>query len=175
MTITTESIMTATALARPAVSRDVDTTAAFELSAKAVAGLEKVVELNLQTGRTFLSEQKALADAAIFPQSFDEVVDLQFQQFPATLKKTFAYWRHVEEIALETHNDFASVLHDSLQRGLAMVQALVDNAAPTASAAVDTARLVGAQASPASNGVPVAIVDSDGNVVSSGKSGRDLH
>lgn len=170
--------MSTTALALPVVSHDINMPPAFEWSARAVAGLERVVELNLQTGRTFLSEQKALADAVIFSQSFDEAVDLQFQQFPATLKKTFAYWRHVEEIALETRNDLASMLHDSLERALAMMQAWVDNAAPTASDAVDTARLVVAEASPASptsNGAPVAIVDSDGNVVSSGESGGDVH
>lgn len=131
--------------------------------------------VNLQTGRTFLSEQKALVDAAILSPSFNEVIDLQFQQFPATLKKTLAYWRHVEKIAQETGNDLASVVHDSLKRVSAMVDALTGDAASTASDAAGTARLIGPQASSVSNALPVAIVDSSGHVVSTGKPGTDLH
>lgn len=171
----TEFLMDTAALARPAASQTINPTPAFEWSAKAFAGFEKVVELNVQTIKTSLSEQQALANAAISSQSFDEVVDLQMQQMPAALKKTFAYWRHMEEIALETRNDLAAVLAESVQRSLAMMPSLVDHALSAADDATSTVQLIGAQASHAVENEAVAIVDSAGNVVSSGGSPGGLH
>lgn len=141
------------------------------------ASIEKVVELNVQTVKTSLSEQQALADAALCVQSVSELIDFQSQQLPAAVTKTFAYWRHVGDIAVQTQNELHSTMHEHFGSSF---QRLADifGAASVGFAAQDqpgrSSLLAVAQpAVAAAEGV--AIVDSSGNVVSSDDVRGDLH
>ncbi len=169
--------MNAVVLNQPEVRHEGNAIAAYEIVTKAVAGIEKVVELNVQTVKTSLSEQQALVNAALSSVSLDQVIDLQFQQVPAAMKKTCAYWGHVEDIAVDTHNELAGVLQDSVRDYLSTLFSFFGSAASIgiASAGRTTVTSPLAIDEPvATRNEPVAILDSSGNVVSSG--GRtDLH
>ncbi|WP_025600127.1 phasin family protein [Burkholderia sp. WSM2230] len=161
--------MNAVVLNQPDVSQQ-NHQIAYEFAAKAVAGVEKVVELNLQTVKTSLSEQQALVDAALSSGSLGQIFDLQFQQVPAAIKKTCAYWGHVEDIAVDVHNDFTSVVQDSLQSYLSSLFSLLDGAAWIGIVSTDRTNITSPLAieqPPAPSNEPVVIVDSSGNVVSS--------
>ncbi|MBW0446571.1 phasin family protein [bacterium M00.F.Ca.ET.228.01.1.1] len=169
--------MNAIVLNQPDVPQQSHPIAAYEFAAKAVAGLEKVVELNVQTVKTSLSEQQALVDAALSAASMDQIIDLQFQQVPAAVKKTCAYWGHVEDIAVDMHNDFTSVVQDSLQGYLSNLFSFLDSAASFGMASSDRTNITSPLAieqPPAPRNEPVVIVDSSGNVVSSSPR-TDLH
>jgi len=145
--------------------------AAYDVAAKAVAGFEKVIELNLQTVKTSLVEQHALVDAALSSASLDQVIDLQFQQVPAAIKKTCAYWGHVEDIVVDLNNELASAVQDSMQSYLSTLFSLLGGAAPLGLASAGRTSVtspLAIQEPPLTQNEPVAIVDSSGNVVSSG-------
>ncbi|WP_345814908.1 phasin family protein [Paraburkholderia sp. PREW-6R] len=151
----------------------------FDCTAEAMSGIEKVIELNLQTVKTSLSEQQALAHAALSARSMSEAIDLQSQQFPATIKKTFAYWRHVEEIAVETRLGLFSAMQERFQNSLRTFAEMVDAASGSFAnqANANTERLLVAadDVSAQATANTVAIVDSAGNVVSSDDVRGDLH
>ncbi|MGY6124949.1 phasin family protein [Paraburkholderia strydomiana] len=169
--------MNAVVLTQPEVGHEDNAIVAYQMAAKAVAGLEKVVELNMQTVKTSLSEQRALVDAALSSVSLDQVIDLQFQQVPAAMKKTCAYWGHVEDIAVDTHNELAGVLQNSVSSYLSTLFSFFGSAASIGIAPAErttvTSPLV-IDEPPTTQSGPVAILDSAGNVVAS--TGRtDLH
>jgi phasin family protein len=151
--------------------------AAFDCNTEVLSGITKVVELNLQTVKTSLSEQQALGDAALSAQSLSEVLDLQSQQFPAAIKKTFAYWRHVEDIATHTRNGLFAVMQSHMGSALQTFTGMVDIASGVSAVeeqAGESSLLVSGE--PVVDAAqPVAIVDSSGKVVSSGKTRGELH
>jgi phasin family protein len=170
--------MNAVVLNQPEVRHESTAIAAYEFAAKAVAGIEKIVELNVQTVKTSLSEQQALADAALSSGSLNEVFDLQFQQLPAAVTKTCAYWGHVEDIAADTRDGLAEVVQDSLQTCLTTLFSLFDGAASMGLAAAGRTNVTSPLAieqPPAPPKEPVVIVDSSGNVVSSSARTSGLH
>ena len=151
--------------------------AAFDYVNEVVAGFERVVELNVQTVKTSLAEHRALADAALSARSFSEAIDLQSQQMPAAVKKTFAYWRHVEDISVTTQSGLFAAMRD-LSGGA--LQALGEFADLAARRSVSDERLdrtgvvlIGRPTS-GDDHAPVAIVDSSGKVVSSDGEQRNL-
>ncbi|MFM0340721.1 phasin family protein [Paraburkholderia fungorum] len=160
--------------------RDAAVEAAFDCTTELFAGIEKVVELNVQTVKTSLSEQEALTDAALSARSISEVIDLQSQQLPAAVTKTFAYWRHVEDIAVQMRMELFTAMQANFGGSLETFAVMVDMAG--GGVAVQDAQeqsgesslLVTAQ--PAVAAVEqVAIVDSSGKVVSSDDVRGDLH
>ncbi|MFM0173276.1 phasin family protein [Paraburkholderia sediminicola] len=155
----------------PLFRHDADLPDAFDWMGCAVAGLEKLVELNVQTVKTSLREQEVLAGAALSSRSLNEVIELQSQQLPAALKKTFAYWRHVQEITVETGGDLASVMQASVQSLATTLQAPVDIATSAASEQGRTSRLLSTYPPTAASGTPAAIVDSSGRMISDNESG----
>ena len=163
--------MNAVILNQPDARQEGNAIAAYDVAAKAVAGFEKVIELNLQTVKTSLFEQQALVDAALSSASLDQVIDLQFQQVPAAIKKTCAYWGHVEDIAVDLHNELASAVQDSMQSYLSTLFSLFGSAAPLGLAPTGRTNVTSPLAidePPVIPNEPVAIVDSSGKVVSSG-------
>ncbi|WP_027800819.1 phasin family protein [Paraburkholderia dilworthii] len=163
--------MNAVILNQPDDRQEGNAIAAYDVAAKAVACFEKVIELNVQTVKTSLFEQQALVDAALSSASLDQVIDLQLQQVPAAIKKTCAYWGHVEDIAVDLHNELASVVQDSMQSYLSTLFSLLGGAAPFALASAGRTNVTSPLAieePPVTQKEPVAILDSSGNVVSSG-------
>jgi phasin family protein len=151
--------------------------AAFDCVNEVVAGFERVVELNVQTVKTSLAEHRALVDAALSARSFSEAIDLHSQQMPAAVKKTFAYWRHVEDISVTTQSGVFAALRDLSGGALQTFGQFADFAArrsvgderPDRTGVV----LIGQPAS-GDDDAPVAIVDSSGKVVSSDGEQRNL-
>ena len=169
--------MNAIVLNQPNVRPESNAVAAYEFAAKTVAGFEKVVELNVQAVKTSLIEQRALVDATLLSESMDQIVDLQFQQVPAAIKKACAYWAHVEDIAVDTHNELAGVVQDSLQSYLSALFSLLDSAVSIGMGSNGRSNVTSPLAieqPPAPPSEPVVIVDSSGNVVSSSPR-TDLH
>ncbi|NMM01894.1 phasin family protein [Paraburkholderia sp. RP-4-7] len=157
--------------------RETAVKAAFACTNEVFAGIEKVVELNVQTVKTSLSEQQALGDAALSAQSVSEVIDLQSQQFPAAVTKTFAYWRHVEDIAVQTRNELFSAMQEHFGSSLQTFAEISDVAS---SGFVGQERIARSSllvmTEPAVAGADrVAIVDSSGKVLSSDDVRSDLH
>lgn len=150
----------------PLFRRDADLPGAFDWMACALAGLEKFVELNVQTVKTSLREQEVLVGAALSSRSLNELIELQSQQLPAALKKTFAYWRHVQEIAAETGGGLSSTMQASFQSLAATLQAPADFAMSTASEQDHSSRLLSTYPQRAEAGAPAAILDSSGRIIS---------
>jgi len=65
-------------------------------------GFERLARLNLQTMKTTLAEQHGIALEAVDSRSFGWLLTLPVAQAQAGLKKTLAYWQHVNAIAVET-------------------------------------------------------------------------
>jgi phasin family protein len=157
--------------------RDTAVEAAFGYTTEVVAGLEKVLELNVQTVKTSFSEQRALADAALSARSLSEVIDLQSQLLPAVVKKTFAYWQHVEDIAVETRYGLFTAVQEhfgSSLRALAEMADIASGGLAAQEGLKNVSLLVRGQPA-VTTAAPVMIVDSSGKVVSSDDARRDLH
>ncbi|CAB3731824.1 phasin family protein [Paraburkholderia rhynchosiae] len=170
--------MNAVVLSQPDVRYEGHPIAAYELAARTVSGLEKIVELNVQTVKTSLSEQRALVDAALSSESFNQVFDLQFQQFPAAIKKTCAYWGHVEDIAVDTRNELAEVVQNSVQSYLTTLFSMIDSATSIGTASggrTNVTSPLAIEQPPGARNEPVAIVDSSGNVVPPSGRASGLH
>ncbi|MGF6768668.1 phasin family protein [Paraburkholderia sp. GAS199] len=88
---------------------------AYNCISEAFAGFEALVQPNNQTIRTSLSEQRAVADAALSAETFSEVIDLSTWQLSAAVTKTFAYWRHVEYISVQMGIHVVSAAHERLK------------------------------------------------------------
>ena len=157
--------------------RDTAVDAAFQCNTEFLAGLQKVVELNMQTIKTSLSEQHALADAALSAQSVSEVIDLQARQFPAGVKKSLAYLRHVEAIAEQVGNGLFAALQAHFGSSLKAFAEMADgtNAGVARHGQIDDSGLLVIEPSPGAAAEPVAIVDSSGSIVSSDGEGGGSH
>jgi phasin family protein len=106
----------------------------FDATRELYAGMESVVELNVQTVKTSLNEQHALALAALSSQSLHEMIDLQSQQLPAAVKKHFAYWRHVGDIAAQTQSGLVGIVQGHVENALTAIAKFADAASDKASA-----------------------------------------
>jgi phasin family protein len=143
--------------------------AAFECTTEVLTGIGQMIELNMQTVKTSLSEQKALIDAAWSARTPSELIDLQSRQFPAGVKKTFAYFRHVEEIAVYVGNGLFTTMHEHVGNYLRTFAEMVD----FASAGVASQERLNEMSllftgRPAAVAGPVVFLDSSGNMLSSG-------
>jgi phasin family protein len=85
--------------------------ASFDCTNELFSGFERLVELNLQTIKASISERQALTNAALSVRSVSEIIDLHSQQFPATVERAFAYWRHLEDILVETGNRLFAAMY----------------------------------------------------------------
>lgn len=145
-------------------------------------GVTRLIELNLQTLKTSLSEHYALGSTAFAPQSVDETVDVQTQLLPAAFQKQSAYWRHAMDIATDTQRGLVDAFAQYAQT---LSSALTDRAALSASVtAADAPRVIAgagieagieAAAGFENEAAPVKLVDSSGNEVSSDDPPDALH
>ncbi|MFM0282997.1 phasin family protein [Paraburkholderia sediminicola] len=147
--------------------------AAFDCTTELFVGFQRSVELNVQTAKTSISEQAALTDAALSVRTPSELIDLHTQQLSAAGKKTFAYCRHVETIAAETASRFFTAMSVHSEDFLKRLEEMTNFASGGFAAQVNrTSLLITGEPAVAE---PVAIVDSAGEVLSSGDGPSDLH
>ncbi|MGA7782957.1 MAG: phasin family protein [Paraburkholderia sp.] len=157
----------------PSSQRAASVEAAFDCITELFSGFERIVELNVQTVKTSLSEQQALADAGFSARSLSEVIDLHSQLLPAAVKKSFAYLRHFEDIVVETGNGFFTAMYAHPGGFMKRLEEMTGIAAGGPAVLINKAnRIVTGEPAVAE---PVTIVDSAGNVLSSGDVRSDLH
>jgi phasin family protein len=112
----------------------------FGLTEKAYAGVEKLVELNMQLAKTSLAEVAETTQAAMSVKDAQELLALQQSMLQPAAEKAAAYSRQVYEIAAGTNAEVSKVVEgqmaDSQKKFMAMVDGAIKNApAGTESAA----------------------------------------
>jgi phasin family protein len=157
--------------------RDAALEAALDCANELFAGIEKAARLNIQTVKTSLSEQQALMDATLSAQTISEVIDLQSQQYPASVTKTFAYWRHVEDIAIQTQSGVFAAVREHIGRAIGTAADTFSGASAglAEQARSDAANLLVTAQRAAPSSDPVTILGSDGQVVSSNDVRGEMH
>jgi phasin family protein len=81
----------------------------FGVTAKAYEGLEKLVELNLQTGKAVLSEAAETASSALSVRDPQQLLAFQATGVQPTVEKLTAYSRQVYDIVSATNAEVAQI------------------------------------------------------------------
>jgi phasin family protein len=104
----------------------------FGLTEKAFAGVEKLVELNLQVAKTAMAEVADTTKAAMSVKDAQELLALQQALLQPAAEKAAAYGRHVYDITTATNAEVTKVaeaqMADSQKKFMAMVDTAVKNA-----------------------------------------------
>ena len=111
----------------------------FGLTTKAFEGIEKLVELNLQTAKAAMSEAADATRAALSVKDAQELVALQAGLLQPVAEKVAAYSRHVYEIASATNAEVAKVAEATASEAQAKFLAVVDTAVKNAPAGTENA------------------------------------
>jgi len=106
----------------------------FGLSAKTFEGVEKLVELNLQTAKAAMGEVAEAARAALSVKDAQELLALQAGLMQPVAEKAAAYSRHVYEIAAATNAEVAKVAEATASDAQAKFLSVVDTAVKNAPA-----------------------------------------
>ncbi len=111
----------------------------FGLSHKAFEGVEKFVELNLQTAKTALVEVAETTQAALSVKDAQELMALQASLLQPTAEKAAAYSRHLYDIVAGTNAEVTKVAEATVADTQKKVLSLVDNAVKNAPAGTENA------------------------------------
>jgi phasin family protein len=107
---------------------------AVALGQKAFGGVEKLVELNLQTARAALDESAANAKALLSVKDAQSLAALQSSVLQPAAEKATAYSRQVYEIAAATQADISKLLEGQVAASQQTVQGFVEAALKSAPA-----------------------------------------
>jgi phasin family protein len=111
----------------------------FGLTEKAYAGIEKLVDLNMQVAKTALSEASEHAQAALSVKDAQELLALQQAMLQPTAEKAAAYSRHVYEIAAATGAEVTKVAESQMTDAQKTFMSMVDGAIKNAPAGTESA------------------------------------
>jgi len=111
----------------------------FGLTAKAFAGVEKLVELNVTASRAALSDAASQANAALSVKDAQELLALQAGLLQPLAEKTAAYSRHLYDIATGTGAEFSKAFEEQVAEAQAKLLSVVDTAAKNAPAGSEAA------------------------------------
>lgn len=111
----------------------------FTLGAKAFEGVEKLVELNLQTAKTTYEEAAEHARAMLAVKDAQELVALQTALLQPVAEKAAAYSRHVYDIAQSTGAEVGKLTEGQTSEAQKKFLAVVDNAVKNAPAGTENA------------------------------------
>ncbi|TNF58175.1 MAG: phasin family protein [Burkholderiales bacterium] len=107
---------------------------------KAMAGVEKLVELNLAASKAALGESFVYAQAVMSAKTPQELLTIQTGLFQPMAEKSAAYFQHVQGIATEGNAEFVKQIEANLaeaQKAMgASVEQMVKNAPAGSEAAV---------------------------------------
>jgi phasin family protein len=106
----------------------------LDLSNKAYSGVEKLVELNLQTARASLEDSAETAKAALSVKDVQEFLTLQAGLLQPAAEKAMAYGRQVYDIAAATQADVTKLFEGQFSAAQSKAMTLVDTAAKNAPA-----------------------------------------
>ena len=111
----------------------------FGLTNKAFAGVEKLVELNLQVARTALGEVAENTKAVMSAKDPQEFLALQSGLLQPAAEKAAAYGRHLYDIAAATSADFSKAAEAQAAEAQAKFLSVVDSAVKNAPAGSENA------------------------------------
>ncbi|NYG34924.1 phasin family protein [Sphaerotilus montanus] len=112
---------------------------AVALGQKAFGGVEKLVELNLQTARAALDESAANAKALLSVKDAQGLAALQSSVLQPAAEKATAYSRQVYEIAAATQADISKLFEGQVSASQQSVQGFVEAALKNAPAGSESA------------------------------------
>ncbi|MEY2690490.1 MAG: hypothetical protein RL375_4690, partial [Pseudomonadota bacterium] len=98
------------------------------LTSKSFEGVEKLVELNLQTARATLEDSAETAKALLGAKDAQEFLALQAGLFQPSADKAAAYGRQVYDIATAAQAEFAKMVEAQMSGTQQKVMALVETA-----------------------------------------------
>jgi len=124
---------------------------AFGLSAKAFAGVEKLVQLNVAAAKAALSESASHAQALLSAKDAQEMLALQTNAVQPLAEKAAAYGRHVYDITTNTSSEFTAAFEAKAAEAQKTVLSYVDAASKTAPAGSESAVAMFKSAIAASN------------------------
>jgi phasin family protein len=111
----------------------------FSLGAKAFEGVEKLVELNIQTAKTTLEEAAEHAKAVLSAKDAQELVALHSAMLQPSAEKIAAYNRHLYDIATATGGEVTKVAEGQVAEAQKKFMTVVDNAVKNAPAGTENA------------------------------------
>ncbi|HSI50890.1 MAG TPA: phasin family protein [Ideonella sp.] len=111
----------------------------FELTNKAFAGVEKLVELNLQVAKASMSEVAETAKAAMSVKDAQELLSLQASLLQPAAEKAAAYGRHLYDIAAATNAELTRAAEAQIADAQGKFMATVDTAVKSAPAGSENA------------------------------------
>jgi phasin family protein len=111
----------------------------FGLTQKAFEGVEKIVELNVQAGKSALTETANNSQALLSVKDAQELLALQASLMQPLAEKAVAYSRHLYDIASGTGAAFGKAAEAQANDAQKKFMAVVDNAAKNAPAGSETA------------------------------------
>jgi phasin family protein len=113
--------------------------AMFGLSYKAFAGVEKIVELNMQAAKTSLTEAADTTQALLSVKDAQEFMSLQAGLLQPSAEKAAAYSRHLYDIFAAANAEVVKSAEVTVAEGQKTVLALVETAAKNAPAGSESA------------------------------------
>jgi phasin family protein len=111
----------------------------FSLGAKAFEGVEKLVELNIQTAKTSLEEISEHTKAVLSVKDAQELVALHSSLLQPSAEKVAAYSRHIYDIATATGTEVTKVTEGQVSDAQKKFMSVVDNAVKNAPAGTENA------------------------------------
>jgi len=111
----------------------------FSLGAKAFEGVEKLVELNIQTAKTSMEEIAEHTKAVLSVKDAQELVALHSSLLQPSAEKVAAYSRHIYDIATATGTEVTKVTEGQVSEAQKKFMSVVDNAVKNAPAGTENA------------------------------------
>lgn len=123
----------------------------YGLTSKAFDGVEKLVELNLQTAKAAMGESAEAARAALAAKNAQELVEVQAGLLQPSAEKAVAYSRHLYDIAASTNAEIGRVAEAQAAEAQRKFLSVIDNAMKNAPAGTENAVAVVKSAVAAAN------------------------
>ena len=123
----------------------------FGLTAKAFAGVEKLVELNVTAAKAALADASETTQAALSVKDAQQLMALQAGLMQPLAEKAASYSRHLYDIASGTGAEFGKAFEAQAAEGQKKFASLVDTAAANAPAGSEAAVAVMKNAVAAAN------------------------
>ena len=123
----------------------------FDLSHKAFAGVEKLVELNLATVRANLAESAETAKAALAAKDPQALMAIQAGLLQPGAEKLAAYGRHLYDITSSANAEAVKLAEAQMAVAQKSLHALVESAAKNAPAGTESGVALFKQAVEAAN------------------------
>jgi len=111
----------------------------FGLTTKAFAGVEKLVDLNVNATKAALAEAAGTTQAMLSVKDAQELMALQASLFQPMAEKAAAFSRHLYDIASGTGAEFGAAIEGKTAEAQKAFVGLVDSAAKNAPAGSETA------------------------------------